>query len=79
MGEENKLESKIFDILKILEKMSVSEMMRFDVRDYEFRRVVAEARLESKEKSDALAADFEEYENPSNNIVVKTAIGKKWA
>lgn len=79
MGKENKLESKIFDILKMLQKMSVSEMMRFDVRDYEFRRVVAETRLESKEKSDALAADFEEYENPSNNIVVKTAIGKKWA
>lgn len=72
MGKENKLESKIFDILKKLQKMSVSEMMRFDVRDYEFRRVVAESLVELK-------ADFEEYENPSNNIVVKTAIGKKWA
>lgn len=72
MGKENKLESKFFDILKKLQKMSVSEMMRFDVRDYEFRRVVAESLAELK-------ADFEEYENPSNNIVVKTAIGKKWA
>lgn len=33
MGKENKLESKIFDILKKLQKMSVSEMMRFDVKD----------------------------------------------
>lgn len=78
MGKENNLESKILDILKKLQKMTVSEMIRFDVRDYEFRRVVAEA-LKSMEKCDALAADFEEYENPSNNIVVKTAIGRKWA
>ncbi len=47
-------------------------MMRFDVRDYEFRQVVADALAE-------LEADFEEYKNPSNNIVVKTAMGKKWA
>lgn len=79
MGKEIKLEEKIFGILKMLQKMPVPEMMQFDVRDYEFRRVVEEARLKSKEKSNALAADFKEYENLSNNIVVKTAIGKKWA
>lgn len=72
MGEKNKLENKILGILKKLQKMTASEMMRFDVRDYEFRRVVADALAE-------LEADFEEYKNPSNNIVVKTAIGKKWA
>lgn len=72
MGEKNKLENKILGILKKLQKMTASEMMRFDVRDYEFRQVVADALAE-------LEADFEEYKNPSNNIVVKTAIGKKWA
>ncbi|MDE7004618.1 MAG: hypothetical protein K2P08_09300 [Oscillospiraceae bacterium] len=72
MGEKNKLENKILGILKKLQKMTALEMMRFDVRDYEFRRVVADALAE-------LEADFEEYKNPSNNIVVKTAIGKKWA
>jgi len=72
MIEKNKLESKILGILKKLQTMTASEMMRFDVRDYEFRRVVAEALAK-------LEADFEEYKNPSSNIVVKTAIGKKWA
>lgn len=72
MGVEIKLEGKIFDILKMLQKMSVLELSQFDVRDYEFRRVALEAQVQ-------FTTDLFRYTDPKTNIVVKTAIGKKWA
>lgn len=80
MGVEIKLEEKIFDILKMLQKMPAPEMMRFDVRDYEFRRVVSETTEEQIKKFGTdLVKDILRYTAPKTNIVAKTAIGKKWA
>lgn len=79
MGVEIKLEEKIFDILKMLQKMPAPEMMRFDVRDYEFRRVASETTEEQIKKFGTdLVKDILRYTDPQTNIVVKTAIGKKW-
>lgn len=80
MGAEIKLEEKIFDILKMLQKMPVLEMMRFDVRDYEFRRVVSEKTEEKIKKFGiGLIKDIVRYIDPKTNIMAKTAIGNKWA
>ena len=69
-----KMKKEMLSILTDLYKMEARDLCTFDVRDYEFRRIAEAHRGECKE----LAEDWEAYE-ASENIIVKTKIGKKWA
>lgn len=79
---KNTLEEEIKGILAKLKEMSVLDLATFDVRDYEFRRVVNRVAAREQdleiEKRNELYTDLEIYNGPCS-IVVKTAIGKKWA
>ena len=65
---KNILKEEVKEVLAKLKEMSVLDLAAFDVRDYEFRRVVKE-----------LCEDFKIYNSSCSNVVVKTAIGKKLA
>ena len=77
-----KMKKEMLSILTDLYKMEARDLCTFDVRDYEFSRVVNDARRpESKLREtvrESLDTDWRTYEETAN-IVVKTVIGKKWA
>lgn len=76
---KEEMEKEMLSILTALYKMEPCDLCTFDVRDHEFRNVIADVIRRRGELSKELQDDWIAYQRRTTDIVQKTRIGKKWA